>query len=75
METINIAGLGDDILDAMMMHSQKKAVEKVMSAAKYGHTDCEVEQKGLTPAFLSQLEEEGIHNIVKEDSITLFWEY
>lgn len=72
---ISVSGLGDDIHSAMTQNAQQSVVEKIMNAAKYGHTDCEISIKGTTPAFLAQLEEEGVFNIPKENSITLFWEW
>lgn len=72
---ISVSGLGDDIHSAMTQNAQQSVVEKIMSAAKHGHTDCEISIKGTTPAFLAQLEEEGVFNIAKENSITLFWEW
>ncbi len=72
---INVSGLADDINSTMMQNAQKKIIDEIMNAARNGRTDCEIHSKGTTPAFLDQLEEEGVYNIPKESSVTLFWEF
>lgn len=72
---ISVNGLGDDIYSALIQNAQRKVINKIMNAAQNGRTDCEVGSKGMTPAFLAQLEEEGIYNIPKGSNIALFWEF
>lgn len=72
---IDVSGLADDINSAMMQNAQKKIIDEIMNAARNGRTDCEIHSKGTTPVFLAQLEEEGVYNIPKESSVTLFWEF
>lgn len=73
---LNINGLGDDVLSAMMENAQANIVNKIMIAARNGRHDCTVKSKGTTPSFLAQLENEGISHILNDDdSIKLFWEF
>lgn len=74
---ISVNGLGDDINSAMMQNAQRQVVKEIMNAAQNGRTECRIKSKGATPAFLAQLEEEGVYYIPKdeEDCILLFWEW
>lgn len=74
---INVNGLSDDIFSALIQNAQRKVIDKVMNAAQNGQTSCVVKNKGLTPSFLSQLEQEGVSNVSKEDEdcTLLFWEW
>lgn len=73
---ISVNGLGDDIYSAMIQNAQRKVIDKIMNAAQHGRTSCVVENKGLTPSFLSQLDQEGVSNVAKENDFTvLFWEW
>lgn len=72
---ISVSGLGDDINSAMMQNAQRQVLKEIMNAAQNGRTECKIKSKGTTPSFLAQLEEEGVFNIPKENSITLFWEF
>lgn len=72
---ISLSGLGDNIHSALMQNAQRKVIDKVMNAAQNGRTECEISLKGVTPSFLAQLEEEGVFNIPKENSLSLFWEF
>lgn len=74
--TTHINGLGDDIYSAMMQNAQTKIIEKILTAARNGRTDCVIKSKGLTPTFLSQLETEGVSNHVNDEGhVILFWEW
>lgn len=73
---ISVKGLGDEIFEVMMNKAQRDIQEKILTAASYGQTSCTIRSKGLTPSFLSALENEGISNIQREDgSVKLFWEF
>ncbi|MDT2640422.1 hypothetical protein P7D31_09870 [Enterococcus dongliensis] len=74
---ISVNGLGDDIFSSLMKNAQEKIMEKILTAARNGQTSCVVKQKGITPVFLSQLEQEGVSNIIKdeEECVLLFWEW
>lgn len=72
---ISVSGLGDDINSAMMQNAQRQVIQEIMNAAQNGRTECKIKSKGTTPSFLSQLEEEGVYFIPKEDCIHLFWEW
>lgn len=72
---ISVSGLGDDINSAMMQNAQRQVLKEIINAAQNGRTECKIKTKGVTPSFLAQLEEEGVFNIPKENSITLFWEF
>lgn len=72
---ISVSGLGDDINSAMMQNAQRQVIQEIMNAAQNGRTECTTQSKGATPSFLAQLEEEGVFNIPKENSVALFWEW
>lgn len=74
---INVNGLGDDIFSALIQNAQRKVIDKVMNAAQNGQTSCVIKNKGLTPSFLSRLEQEGVSSMEKEDEdcTLLFWEW
>lgn len=74
---ISVSGLGDDINSAMLQNAQRQVIQEIMNAAQNGRTECKIKSKGMTPCFLSQLEEEGVYYIPKneEDCICLFWEW
>lgn len=74
---ISVNGLSDDINSAMMQNAQRQVIQEIMNAAQNGRTECKIKSKGTTPAFLAQLEEEGVYYIPKdeEDCIHLFWEW
>lgn len=73
---LNITGLGDEIFEVMMNRAQQQIQEQILTVASQGQTSCVVCSKGLTPSFLSALENEGVSNIQREDgSVELFWEF
>ncbi|NBA21267.1 hypothetical protein GVK83_10145 [Enterococcus hirae] len=73
---LNITGLGDEIFEVMLRNAQQKIQEQILTAASQGQTNCTVRSKGLTPSFLSALENEGVSNIQREDGLVkLFWEF
>ncbi|NBA38873.1 hypothetical protein GVK96_05030 [Enterococcus hirae] len=73
---LNITGLGDEIFEVMLRNAQQKIQEQILTAASQGQTNCTVRSKGLTPSFLSSLENEGVSNIQREDGLVkLFWEF
>lgn len=73
---ISVTGLGDEIFEVMMNRAQQDIQEQILTAASQGQTSCTVRSKGLTPSFLSALENEGVSNIQREDgSVKLFWEF
>lgn len=73
---ITITGLNDDIYTAMLGNAQERVVDSIMAAASQGRTSITVASKGLTPGFLSQLQNEGVDNLVEQDGrYKLFWEF
>lgn len=73
---ITITGLNDDIYTAMLGNAQERAIDNIMTAASQGRTSITIASKGLTPAFLAQLQNEGVDNLVEQDGrYKLFWEF
>ena len=74
---ISVKGLGDDIFTALTLNAQEKAKEKILTAARNGQTRCSVKQKGITPVFIDQLEQEGFCCIPNddEDRVLIYWEW
>lgn len=73
---ITITGLNDDIYTAMLGNAQERVIDSIMSAASQGRTSITIASKGLTPGFLSQLQNEGVDNLVEQDGrYKLFWEF
>lgn len=73
---ITIAGLNDDIYTAMLGNAQERVIDSIMTAASQGRTSITIASKGLTPGFLSQLQNEGVDNLVEQDGrYKLFWEF
>ncbi len=73
---ITITGLNDDIYTAMLGNAQERVIESIMTAASQGRTSITIASKGLTPGFLSQLQNEGVDNLVEQDGrYKLFWEF
>ncbi|MFB8725449.1 hypothetical protein [Enterococcus casseliflavus] len=73
---ITITGLNDDIYTAMLWNAQERVIDNIMSAASQGRTSITIASKGLTPGFLSQLQNEGVDNLVEQDGrYKLFWEF
>lgn len=73
---ITITGLNDDIYKAMLGNAQERVIDSIMTAASQGRTSITIASKGLTPGFLSQLQNEGVDNLVEQDGrYKLFWEF
>lgn len=73
---ITITGLNDDIYTAMLGNAQERVIDSIMTAASQGRTSITIASKGLTPGFLSQLQYEGVDNLVEQDGrYKLFWEF
>lgn len=73
---ITITGLNDDIYTAMLGNAQERVIESIMTAASQGRTTITIASKGLTPGFLSQLQNEGVDNLAEQDGrYKLFWEF
>lgn len=73
---ITITGLNDDIYTAMLGNAQERVIDSIMTAASQGRTSIMIASKGLTPGFLSQLQNEGVDNLVEQDGrYKLFWEF
>lgn len=73
---ITITGLNDDIYTAMLGNAQDRVIDSIMTAASQGRTSITIASKGLTPGFLSQLQNEGVDNLVEQDGrYKLFWEF
>ena len=73
---ITITGLNDDIYTAMLGNAQERVIDSIMTAASQGRTSITIASKGLTPGFLSQLQNEGVDNLVEKDGrYKLFWEF
>ena len=73
---ITITGLNDDIYTAMLGNAQERVIDSIMTAASQGRTSITIARKGLTPGFLSQLQNEGVDNLVEQDGrYKLFWEF
>lgn len=73
---ITITGLNDDIYTAMLGNAQERVIDSIMTAASQGRTSITFASKGLTPGFLSQLQNEGVDNLVEQDGrYKLFWEF
>ncbi len=73
---ITITGLNDDIYTAMFGNAQERVIDSIMTAASQGRTSITIASKGLTPGFLSQLQNEGVDNLVEQDGrYKLFWEF
>lgn len=73
---ITITGLNDDIYTAMLGNAQERVIDSIMTAASQGRTTITIASKGLTPGFLSQLQNEGVDNLVEQDGrYKLFWEF
>ncbi|MFB8676280.1 hypothetical protein [Enterococcus gallinarum] len=73
---ITITGLNDDIYTAMLGNAQDRVIESIMTAASQGRTSITIASKGLTPGFLSQLQNEGVDNLAEQDGrYKLFWEF
>ncbi|MET1966543.1 hypothetical protein ABXL94_07165 [Enterococcus gallinarum] len=73
---ITITGLNDDIYTAMLGNAQERVIDSIMTAASQGRTSITIASKGLTPGFLSQLQNEGVNNLVEQDGrYKLFWEF
>lgn len=73
---ITITGLNDDIYTAMLGNAQERVIDSIMTAAIQGRTSITIASKGLTPGFLSQLQNEGVDNLVEQDGrYKLFWEF
>ena len=73
---ITITGLNDDIYTAMLGNAQERVIDSIMTAARQGRTSITIASKGLTPGFLSQLQNEGVDNLVEQDGrYKLFWEF
>lgn len=73
---IAITGLNDDIYTAMLGNAQERVIDSIMTAASQGRTSITIASKGLTPGFLSQLQNEGVDNLVEQDGrYKLFWEF
>lgn len=73
---ITITGLNDDIYTAMLGNAQERVIDSIMTAASQGRTCITIASKGLTPGFLSQLQNEGVDNLVEQDGrYKLFWEF
>lgn len=71
---ITITGLNDDIYTAMLGNAQERVIDSIMTAASQGRTNITIASKGLTPGFLSQLQNEGVDNLVEQDGrYKLFW--
>ena len=73
---ITITGLNDDIYTAMLGNAQERVIDSIMTAASQGRTSITISSKGLTPGFLSQLQNEGVDNLVEQDGrYKLLWEF
>ncbi|MEG7636875.1 hypothetical protein SQQ66_00550 [Enterococcus casseliflavus] len=73
---ITITGLNDDIYTAMLGNAQERVIDSIMTSASQGRTSITIASKGLTPGFLSQLQNEGVDNLVEQDGrYKLFWEF
>ena len=73
---ITITGLNDDIYTAMLGNAQERVIDSIMTAASQGRTSITIASKGLTRGFLSQLQNEGVDNLVEQDGrYKLFWEF
>lgn len=73
---ITITGLNDDIYTAMLGNAQERVIDSIMTVASQGRTSITIASKGLTPGFLSQLQNEGVDNLVEQDGrYKLFWEF
>lgn len=73
---ITITGLNDDIYTAILGNAQERVIDSIMTAASQGRTSITIASKGLTPGFLSQLQNEGVDNLVEQDGrYKLFWEF
>lgn len=73
---ITVTGLNDDIYTAMLGNAQERVIDSIMTAASQGRTSITIASKGLTPGFLSQLQNEGVDNLVEQDGrYKLFWEF
>ncbi|WP_270289902.1 hypothetical protein [Enterococcus casseliflavus] len=73
---ITITGLNDDIYTAMLGNAQERVIDSIMTAASQGRTSITIASKGLTPGFLSQLQNEGVDNLIEQDGrYKLFWEF
>ncbi|MGJ1030108.1 hypothetical protein [Enterococcus gallinarum] len=73
---ITITGLNDDIYTAMLGNAQERVIDSIMTAASQGRTSITIASKGLTPGFLSQLQNEGVDNLAEQDGrYKLFWEF
>lgn len=73
---ITITGLNDDIYTAMLGNAQERVIDSIMTATSQGRTSITIASKGLTPGFLSQLQNEGVDNLVEQDGrYKLFWEF
>lgn len=73
---ITITGLNDDIYTAMLGNAQERVIDSIMTAASQGRISITIASKGLTPGFLSQLQNEGVDNLVEQDGrYKLFWEF
>lgn len=73
---ITITGLNDDIYTAMLGNAQERVIDSIMTAASQGCTSITIASKGLTPGFLSQLQNEGVDNLIEQDGrYKLFWEF
>ncbi|MFB5310090.1 hypothetical protein [Enterococcus casseliflavus] len=73
---ITITGLNDDIYTAMLGNAQERVIDSIMTAASQGRTSITIASKGLTLGFLSQLQNEGVDNLVEQDGrYKLFWEF
>jgi len=73
---ITITGLNDDIYTAMLGNAQERVIDSIMTAASQGRKSITIASKGLTPGFLSQLQNEGVDNLVEQDGrYKLFWEF
>lgn len=73
---ITITGLNDDIYTAMLGNAQERVIDSIMTAASQGRTSITIASKGLTPGFLSQLQNEGVDNLVEQDGrYKLYWEF
>lgn len=73
---ITITGLNNDIYTAMLGNAQERVIDSIMTAASQGRTSITIASKGLTPGFLSQLQNEGVDNLVEQDGrYKLFWEF
>ncbi|MFR3285903.1 MAG: hypothetical protein ACLTQU_00580 [Enterococcus casseliflavus] len=73
---ITITGLNDDIYTALLGNAQERVIDSIMTAASQGRTSITIASKGLTPGFLSQLQNEGVDNLVEQDGrYKLYWEF